>query len=119
MKASSDLAKPVPIPGVASGINPLYPVGFPGYLYALQNKWEFLPYYVHGYDNAFLGTTTAANMSLPPGAHAPVWNGGFLESHYYVSPQFVLTGRYEIIRMSQQALDSHPIDLGDNDAHSF
>jgi hypothetical protein len=46
-------------------------------------------------------------------------NGGCIESHYYVSPQLVLTGRYEIIRMSQQALDSNPGNLGDIDAYSF
>jgi hypothetical protein len=108
-----------PIPGAEIGNKPFYRVGFAGDLYALQGKWEFLAYYVHGYDNAFLGTKTAANMSLPPGAHAPVWNGGFLESHYYVSPQFVLTGRYEIIRMAQQALDTNPGNLGDIDAYSF
>ena len=64
-------------------------------------------------------TTTPANMPLPAGAHAPTWNGGFVESHYYVSPQFVLTGRYEIVRMSQQALDSNPGNLGNIDAYSF
>ncbi len=109
----------VPIPGAEIGNKPFYRAGFAGDLYALRGKWEFLPYYVHGYDNAFLGTTTPANMTLPIGAHAPVWNGGFLESHYYVSPQLVLTGRYEIIRMSQQALDSNPPNLGDIDAYSF
>lgn len=119
MQTSSASGTPVPIPGAATGNKPFYRVGFAGDLYALQGKWEFLPYYVHGYDNAFLGTTTPANIPLPPGAHAPVWNGGFLESHYYVSPQFVLTGRYEIIRMSQQALDSNPGNLGDIDAYSF
>jgi hypothetical protein len=109
----------VPIPGAATGNKPFYRAGFASDLYILRGKWEFLPYYVHGHDNAFLGTATPANMLLPVGAHAPVWNGGFLESHYYVSPQLVLTGRYEIIRMSQQALDSNPSDLGDVDAYSF
>jgi hypothetical protein len=118
-QTSSTSGAPVPIPGAATGNKPFYRVGFAGDLYAFRGKWEFLPYYVHGYDNAFLGTKTAANMTLPPGAHAPVWNGGFLESHYYVSPQFVLTGRYEIIRMAQQALDTNPGYLGDIDAYSF
>lgn len=118
-QTSSASGTPVPIPGAATGNKPFYRVGFAGDLYALRGKWEFLPYYVHGYDNAFLGTKTAANMTLPPGAHAPAWNGGFLESHYYVSPQFVLTGRYEIIRMAQQALDTNPGNLGDIDAYSF
>jgi hypothetical protein len=119
LQTSSASGTPVPIPGAEIGNKPFYRAGFAGDLYALRGKWEFLPYFVHGYDNAFLGTTTPADMSLPPGAHAPIWNGGFLESHYYVSPQLVLTGRFEIIRMSQQALDSNPSDLGDMDAYSF
>ena len=118
-QTSSASGAPVPIPGTAIGNKPFYRVGFAGDLYVLQGKWEFLPYYVHGYDNAFLGTTTPANMLLPAGAHAPTWNGGFVESHYYVSPQLVLTGRYEIIRMSQQAMDSNPGNLGNIDAYSF
>ena len=119
MQTSSASGTPMAIPGAEIGNKPFYRAGFAGDLYIFRGKWEFLPYYVHGYENAFLGTTTPANMSLPLGAHAPTWNGGFLESHYYVSPQLVLTGRYEIIRVSQQALDSNPSDLGDIDAYSF
>jgi hypothetical protein len=61
---------------------------------------------MHGKDNVLLGTGTPANQldTLPDGARAPIWNGGFVEAHYTYSPQLVLVGRYEKIRVSQQAL---------------
>jgi hypothetical protein len=108
-----------PIPGTGSGNKPFYRVGFSGDLFLLNSKLEFLPFFMHGYDNAFLGTATPANQPLPTGAQAPTWNGGFIESHYYVNPQFVLTGRYEIIRMSRQALPTTPGEQGNIDAYSF
>jgi hypothetical protein len=40
---------------------------------------------------------------LPTGARNPTWNGVLFEPHYVVSPQMILLGRYETIRMSQQA----------------
>ena len=107
-----------PIPGTGLGNKSFYRVGFAGDLYILQGKWEFLPFFLHGYDNVFLGTATPANVPLPAGAQAPKWNGGFIETHYYYSPQLVLTGRYEIIRMSRQALTSNPSNLGDIDAYT-
>jgi len=118
---------PVPIPGTGIGNKSFYRVGFAGDLYVLGGKWEFLPFFMHGYDNVFLGTATAANQALAPGAQAPTWNGGFIETHYYSSPQLVLTGRYELIRMSRQAFPSTPVaagapsmpgNLGDIDAYS-
>ena len=39
----------------------------------------------------------------PAGAQAPAFVGGFLESHYYVSPQLVFFGRFEKINVAQQA----------------
>ena len=56
-------------------------------------------------DNVFLGTGTSANqpLMLPPGASSPTWNGAFTEIHYTYSPQLILVGRYEAIRMSRQA----------------
>ena len=61
--------------------------------------------YMHGQDNVFLGNAVAANdpASLPAGAAGPTWNGGFVEAHYTVNPQFILTGRYELVHMSRQA----------------
>ena len=107
-----------PIAGEGLGNKSFYRVGFAGDLYILQGKWEFLPFFMHGYDNVFLGTATPANQPLPAGAQAPTWNGGFIESHYYVNPQLVLTGRYELIRMSRQAFSSTQSNLGDIDAYS-
>jgi hypothetical protein len=104
------------IPGTGIGNKPFYRVGFAGDLNL--GKFEFLPFFVHGRDNAFLGTSTPANQLLPVGASAPVWNGGFIETHYYVHPQFVVTQRYEIIRMSQQALATDPANQGDITAYS-
>ncbi len=62
-------------------------------------------FYMHGQDNAFLGNGVAANdpASLPAGAAGPTWNGGFVEAHYTVNPQFIFTGRYELVHMSRQA----------------
>jgi hypothetical protein len=62
-------------------------------------------FYMHGQDNVFLGNGVAANTpdQLPAGAVGPTWNGGFVETHYTVNPQFILTGRYELVHMSRQA----------------
>jgi hypothetical protein len=62
-------------------------------------------FYMHGQDNVYLGNGVAVNdpNGLPPGAAGPTWNGGFLEAHYTVNPQFILTGRYELVHMSRQA----------------
>ncbi|HMK22167.1 MAG TPA: hypothetical protein VK466_07510 [Terriglobales bacterium] len=62
-------------------------------------------FYMHGQDNVFLGNGVATNDagSLPAGAAGPTWNGGFVEAHYTVNPQFIFTGRYELVHMSRQA----------------
>jgi hypothetical protein len=62
-------------------------------------------FYLHGQDNVYLGNGVAANdpASLPTGAVGPTWNGGFIEAHYTVNPQFIFTGRYELVHMSRQA----------------
>jgi hypothetical protein len=73
---------------------------------------------MHGYDNAFLGTSTASNTSLPTGAVGPEWNAGFVEFGYYVNPQFVAIGRYELVRMQRQALPTTPSSQGNIDAYS-
>ena len=80
---------------------------------------EFLPLYLRASDDAYLGTATPGDQPLPASARSPKWNGGFLEAHYYVNPQFVFTGRGEFIRMSEQALPSTPSNLGNIDAYSF
>jgi hypothetical protein len=113
-----------PISGTGLGNKSFYRVGFSGDLYVLKSKLEFLPFFLHGYDNVLLGqgcglaAPCPSPVTLPAGAQAPTWNGGFIETHYYYSPQLVLTGRYETIRMSRQALSSNPSNLGDIDAYS-
>lgn len=69
----------------------------------------------HGQDNAWFGqgygdliggTATNNNTTgtvLPVGSQAPSWNGILFEPHYVYSPQLIFIGRYETIRMSQQA----------------
>lgn len=105
-----------PIVGTGIGNKSFYRVGFSG-------NWNLgilhvLPFFMHGYDSAFLGTSTPANMPLPLGARAPTWNGGFVETHEHISPQFAFVQRYELIRMSRQALPTSPSNLGDIDAYS-
>jgi len=107
----------VAIPGTGTGNKPFYRAGLQGDFYI--GKLEILPFFQHGYDNVYLGTSTAANLPLPTGAKGPSWNGGFVETHYYVSPQLVFTQRVEFVRMSQQALPTNPSSLGNIDAYSF
>lgn len=91
--------------GDGLGQKSFYRAGFYGLWYI--KKLDFMTMYTHASDNAFLGTGTASFRQLPTGAHSPVWNGGMIETHYTVNPQVILINRYELIRMSRQAL---PID---------
>jgi hypothetical protein len=106
------------VPGTGLGNKGFYRVGLAGDFF-LGNSLEFLPFFMHAYDNAYLGSNTPANVPLPAGAQAPTWNGLFLESHYYVNPQLVLLGRYEMVRMSQQASNAIPSNLGNQNALSL
>jgi hypothetical protein len=59
-----------------------------------------------GYGDVIDGVSTVNNTpgtTLPAGARAPTWNGILFEPHYVYSPQLIFIGRYETIRMSQQA----------------
>jgi hypothetical protein len=96
------------------GQKSFYRVGFNGLWYV--KKFDVMTQYLRGLDNAFLGTGTASFDPLPAGAHSPTWNAGLIEPHYNVNPQLILIGRYELIRMSRQALDTNPGNLGDIDA---
>jgi len=87
------------------GQKSFYRAGFYGLWYI--KKLDFATLYIHASDNAFLGTGTPSFDPLPAGARSPIWNGGLIETHYTVNPQFILINRYELIRMSRQAL---PID---------
>ncbi|MGA8761720.1 MAG: hypothetical protein WB562_02435 [Candidatus Sulfotelmatobacter sp.] len=69
----------------------------------------------HGQDSAWFGqgygdlidgvapNNNTTGTVLPVGSQAPRWNGVLIEPHYVYSPQLIFIGRYETIRMSQQA----------------
>jgi hypothetical protein len=105
-----------PIPGTGDGNKSFYRVGFSAQLNFA--KLTILPFYMHGYDSVFLGTSTAANQTLPVGAMAPTWNAGFVETHLQLNPQLVFTQRVEQVRMSRQALPTNPLHQGDIDAYT-
>lgn len=105
------------ISGSGSNRKSFYRIGLSGDFFL--HKLEFLPLYLRGNDNAFLASGTPSNSPLLDGARDASWNGGFLETHYYISPQLVLTQRVEAIRMSQQAFSDLPSTLGNVDAYSF
>lgn len=99
------------------GQKSFYRAGLYGLWYI--KKLDFMTMYTHAGDSAFLGTGTAAFNPLPTGAQGPVWNGGMIETHYTWNPQFILINRYELIRMSRQALATNPGNLGDIDSLTF
>jgi hypothetical protein len=106
-----------PVLGAGLGNKSFYRAGLTGLFYV--KKLDFSTVFMHGWDNVFLGTGTAANTPLPLGARAPTWNGGFVETHFTYSPQLVFVQRDEIVRMSRQVFSTDPRDLGDVDAYSF
>jgi hypothetical protein len=91
------------IPGTGTGNRPFYRAGAYGIWYL--RDLDISAVYMHGQDNVYLATGTPLNQPtvLPEGAQSPTWNGGFVETHYTVTPQFIAIGRYEAIRMSRQA----------------
>jgi hypothetical protein len=107
-------------PVVGAGNEPFYRAGFIGMWYV--HKLDFTTMYFYGHDSVYLGTNTlppSGGGELPSGAHAPTWNGGLIEAHYNFNPQMVFINRYELIRMSQQALSSNPANTGNVDALTF
>ncbi len=99
------------------GQKSFYRAGLYGLFYI--KKLDFMTMYTHAGDSAFLGTGTPAFADLPAGARGPIWNGGMIETHYTLNPQFILINRYELIRMSRQALATNPGNLGDIDSLTF
>jgi hypothetical protein len=91
-------------------------VGFYGLWYI--KKLDFTTMFIHGSDNAFLGTGTPAFSPLPDGARSPSWNVGTIETHYTYNPQLIFVNRYELVRMSQQALPGLG-DTGNVDVLTF
>jgi hypothetical protein len=107
----------VVVPGSGTDNKPFYRIGVVGDFFL--GNLQFLPLVMHGSDDKYLGTATPVGAPLPAGAQNPSWNGALLETHYYVSPQFLFTQRSEIIRMSSQALPATPSSLGNIDAFTF
>jgi hypothetical protein len=80
----------------------------------------------HGQDNVWFGQgygdiidsgsgpNNTTGTTLPAGAQAPTWNGVLLEPHYVYSPQLIFIGRFETIRMSQQADGAGYVTTGPN-----
>ena len=119
----------VPIPGSGIGNKGFSREGFYGLFYFGAHT-DVTIVTQHGSDNAWFGQgygnavntdgnggvlcTGAAGTpgcpannvpgtTLPVGAQAPSWNGVLIEPHYVYSPQLIFIGRFETMRMSQQA----------------
>ena len=105
------------IPGTGTNRKMFYRAGVAGDFFL--HKLEFLPFYLHGNDNAYLASDTPNNSPLLDGARDASWNAGFLETHYYINQQLVLLQRVEAVRMSQQTFSDTPGTLGNIDAYSF
>ena len=105
----------LPIPGTGMGNRSFYRAGAYGHWYA--GKFDFSTFYLHGHDNVFLGNGVPANQParLPTGAVGPAWNGGFVEGHYNPNSRLIFVGRYELIRMAQQANPGLRGDAGNLD----
>jgi hypothetical protein len=103
----------VGVPGTGIGNKSFYRLGLIGQWYL--KKVDITTMFFHGWDSAFLGSNTPANLPLPTGAQSPTWNGGLFETHYTPTPQLVLINRYELIRMSRQVFATNPSTFGDMD----
>jgi hypothetical protein len=101
------------VPGTGIGNKSFYRLGLIGQWYI--KKVDVTTMFFHGWDSAFLGSNTPANMPLPTGAQSPTWNGGLFETHYAPNPRLVLINRYELIRMSRQVFASSPANFGNMD----
>jgi len=118
-----------PIPGSGAGNKGFHREGFVGQFYfgphfdvqvVTQHGWDDA-WFGQGYgnavnpDNGTPGSPLPNNTpgtTLPPGSKAPTWNGVLVEPHYVYSPQLIFIGRFETIRMSQQATPGTPSNLG-------
>jgi len=102
------------IPGAGIGNKSFSREGFFGQFYFGQHI-DLQVVTQHGQDSAWFGqgygdfidgiapNNNTTGNTLPVGAQAPSWNGVLFEPHYVYSPQLIFIGRYETIRMSQQA----------------
>src|SRR6267142_559677 len=93
-----------PIPGTGSANKSFLRVG------ATAQVWlgnlELIPLVAHASDAAALG----------PGTEKLIWNSALLEAHYVATPQLLVQGRYEVLRMSNQGDAAIPKTVGNADA---
>jgi len=93
-----------PIPGTYGDHKPFYRVGATAQLWL--GKLELLPLVSHAQDDVALGG----------GTEKPEWNTALLEAHYVATPRLMVQGRYELLRMSQQADPATEKTFGNADA---
>src|SRR5262249_12688636 len=94
-----------------------YRFGFYGNVY--WDRLDITGVYQYAHDDVFLGTATAGDQPLPPGARSPTWNTFTIEGHYTYTPRLIFMGRYELVRMSQQPLAESSSDLGNVDVFTI
>lgn len=102
-----------PIAGTGRGNRSFYRAGVYASIYL--GRFDLTSVFQRAGDNVYLGNALSTNDILPVGARGPIWNTGTFEAHYTYSPQLIVIGRYELVRMSQQALASNPSELGNLD----
>jgi hypothetical protein len=119
---STGAGGPTVIPGSGVGNKSFHREGFVGLFYFGQHV-DVQVVTQHGWDNAWFGqgygdfidgiaTNNNTGGGLPAGSRAPTWNGVLVEPHYVYSPQLIFLGRYETVRMSQQATPGTPSNFG-------
>ncbi len=123
-----------PIAGTGLSNKSFHREGFVGQFY-FGEHFDVQAVTQHGWDNAWFGqgygdliggTASGNNVpgtTLPVGSQAPTWNGVLVEPHYVYSPQLIFIGRFETIRMSQQAngrlsVTPAPSNLGDTTTYT-
>jgi hypothetical protein len=111
------------IPGTGAGNKSFHREGFVGLFYFGPHV-DVQVVTQHGWDNAWFGqgygdfidgiagNNNTTGTTLPPGSRAPSWNGVLVEPHYVYSPQLIFIGRFETIRMSQQATPGTASNFG-------
>lgn len=82
-------------------------------------KFDVTPMWGHGSESGYLANYLPTTSGpLPVGLHSPSWNNAMVEAHYLFNPQFILTYRFDTVRMSQQASDAFPSDAGNTTANT-
>ncbi len=118
-----------PLAGSGAANKSFHREGFVGQFYFGQ-RFDVQVVTQHGWDSAWFGqgygdfidgiapNNNTPGTTLPPGSHAPVWNGVLIEPHFVYSPQLIFLARYETIKMSQQSTPGTRPDLGNIDTYT-